>query len=170
MRQMVILSSKYILHIYEISKKINKNYWGKKTKDTSKTIGLNYMESLQYDQKYNIYSLGNSVKCHCPEIKLVCCGNPQQTVRSQRHWILRNWNDAAVAATVLAASLRHDSAMDIHNENVSLRQVDDTWLKLWATGCKKSAGKTYVFERLGLCLWVSVTMSHYPSTAPCSTS
>lgn len=98
----------------------------KKDNDTSKTIGLSYMESLQYEQKYNIYNLGNSVKCHCPETKLVCRGDPQQTVRSQRHWIPRNRKDAAVAATVLAASSRHDSAMDIHNENVSLRQVDDT--------------------------------------------
>lgn len=166
MRQMVIVIFKiHFIHLWNF-KKINKNYCGKKTKDTSKTIGLSYMESVQCDQKYNIYSLGNSVKCHCPEIKLVYGWNPQQTVRSQRHWISRNWNDAAVAATVLAASLRHDSAMDIHNENVSLRQVDDTWLKLWATRCKKSAGKTYVFERLGLCLWVSVSMSHHPSQPP----
>lgn len=142
----------------------------KKDKDISKTIGLSYMESLQYDQKCSIYNPGDSVKCHCPQLKLVCSGNPQQTVRSQRHWIPRYWNDAAITATVLAASLRHDSAMDIHNENVSLRQVDDTRLKLWATECKKLAGKTYMFERLGLCLWISVTMSHYPSTAPCSTT
>ena len=84
------------------------------------------MGSLQDDQEDHVYTLSeDSVECHSPEKKLACNGKPHHAVGSQTYQILRYWKETGVAATVLAASFRHDTAMNIHTENVSVRQVDD---------------------------------------------
>ena len=97
-----------------------------KRQKISKIIELSYMGSLQYDKEDHVYNLSeDSAKCHSPEKKLACNRKQHHEVGSQTHQILRYWKEAEVAATVLAASLRRDTAMNIHTENVSVRQVDD---------------------------------------------